>query len=93
MWSGAITKNFDKKKYSEAEEEVEEEEGGKVEGLPTPNDKPLGDIGEGGDGANGAAAPLLSANLPHSSIYKHQLPQKKWLLVKYQQKITPPWCI
>lgn len=64
-------------------------EGGKVEGLLPPNDKPLGDIAEGGDGANGAAAPLLSANLPHSSIYKHQLPQKKWLLVKYQQKSLP----
>lgn len=86
MWSGAITENFD----SEAEEELlEEEEGGDVEGLPTPNDKPLGNIGEGGDGANGAAAPLLGANLLHSSIYKHQLPQKKWLLVKYQQKSLP----
>lgn len=53
------------------------------------NDKPLGNKGEVGDGANGAAAPLLSANLPHSSIHKHQLPQKKWLLVKYQQKSLP----
>lgn len=41
------------------------------------NDKPLQNKGEVGDGANGAAAPLLSANLPHSSIHKHQLPQKK----------------
>lgn len=37
-----------------------------------------------------AKLPLLfSANLPHSSIYKHQLPQKKWLPVKYQQKSLP----
>lgn len=48
--------------------------------------KPLGNIEEDGDGASEAAIPRLSANLPHSFIYKHQLPQKKWLVVKYQQK-------
>lgn len=61
---------------------------GRAEGLPTPNDKPSGRKEDGGDGANGAAAPLFSANLPHSSIYKHQLPQKSGC-VKYQQRALP----
>lgn len=76
-----------KKKFSEVEEE--EGEGGKVEGLPKQNDKPLGNIVEGGDGANGAAAPLLSANLPHSSIYKHQLPQKSGCLLSINRNHSP----
>lgn len=71
MWSGVITKmtNFERKKISK----VEEEQGkrGNVEGLPTQNDKPWGSKGEVGDGASGAVALPLSANLPHSSIYKH----------------------
>lgn len=54
-----------------------------------PNDKPLGNIGEGGDRANGAAAPLLSANLPHSSIYKHQLPQKSGCLLSINRNHSP----
>jgi len=69
------------KKSSKTEEGEEEEGEEEVEGRPTPNDKPLGYIGEGGDGANGAASPLLSANLLHSSIYKHQLPQKSVCLL------------
>lgn len=94
MWSGAITKNFDRKK-SEAEEaeeedeEEEEEEGGEVAGLHMPNDKPLGNIGEGGDGASEAAALLLGANLPHSSIYKHQLPQKSGCLLSIKRNHSP----
>lgn len=32
---------------------------------------------QGGDRDNQVATPLLGANLPHSLIYKHQLPQKK----------------
>lgn len=81
----------DRKKSSEAEEVVEgEEKGGKVEGLPTtPNDKPLGNIGESGDGANRAAAPLLGANLLHSSIYKHQLPQKSGCLLSINRNHSP----
>lgn len=89
MWSGAITKKCEKKKKKFSEVEEEEGEGGKVEGLPTQNDKPLGNIGEGGDGANGAAAPLLSANLPHSSIYKHQLPQKSGCLLSINRNHSP----
>ena len=71
MWSGAITKNLDRKTASEEEEENEEgeeEQSREGTGLPRPKDKPLGNIEEGGDGASEAAAPLLSANLPHSSI-------------------------
>lgn len=82
-------KNFDRKKSSEEEEEEVEGEEGKVEGLPTQNDKPVGNIGEGGDGASGAAAPLLSANLPHSSIYKHQLPQKSGCLLSINRNHSP----
>lgn len=42
-------KKCERKKFSEGEEE--EGEGGEAEGLPTQNDKPLGNIGEGADGA------------------------------------------
>lgn len=53
------------------------------------NDKPMGNKGEIGDGANGAAAPLLSANLPHSSIHKHQLPQKSGCLLSINRNHSP----
>lgn len=53
------------------------------------NDKPLWNTGEGGDGAKGAAALLLSANLTHSSIYKHQLPQKHCCLLSINRNHSP----
>lgn len=46
-------------------------------------------MGEGGDGASQAATPLLSANLPHSSIYKHQLPQKSGCLLSINRNHSP----
>lgn len=44
---------------------------------------------EGGDGAKGAAALLLSANLTHSSIYKHQLPEKHCCLLSINRNHSP----
>ena len=85
-----IKKKLWQYKSSEVEEEEEGEElGRKVKGLPTQNDKPLRNIGEGGDGGNGAGAPLLSANLLHSSIYKHQLPQKSGCLLSINRNHSP----
>lgn len=51
--------------------------------------KPLENMGEGGDGASQAATPLLSANLPHSSIYKHQLPKKSGCLLSINRNHSP----
>lgn len=51
-------KHFDRQKSTqEQKEEEKREEGEKFERLPKRNDKPLGNMGEGGDGANEAAAP------------------------------------
>lgn len=44
---------------------------------------------EGGDGAEGAAALLRCANLTHSSIYKHQLPEKHCCLLSINQNHSP----
>lgn len=81
-------KNFDRKKKGNSEAE-QEGEGGEVAGLTAPSDKPLGNMGEGGDGACEAAAALPAANLPHSSIYKHQLPQKSGCVLSINRNHSP----
>lgn len=61
-----------KKKPWQKKNQVRQERGEEEEGWGAPHDKSLANMEDGGDGAT----PLLSANLPHSSIYKHQLLKK-----------------
>lgn len=95
MWSGAITKKLWQKRIQWGRRGGRgggrggNEEGGEVEGLLKLKAEPSGNIGEGGDGASETATPLLSANLPHSSIYKHQLPQKSGCLLSINRNHSP----
>lgn len=87
VWSGAIPRNSDKRKTVRQKEDEQEVEGTKAE-LPTPNNKTLGNTSPGSNGSEAGAA-MLSSNLPHSSIYEHQLPQKRGCLLSINRNHSP----